>query len=1038
MREDTIYWRSFEELTNHPDFVKNSQNEFNLPTAAEQDEAAQAPDRRDFLKKVGFGLTAAALASCETPVRHVIPFLAAPEQIDYSNANYYATSYLLEGEYCSLLIKTKAGRPIKIEGNKLSSITRGGTSARVQASLLGLYDSARYKKPELGKKEATWAAVDAKLALAVKSGKKVVLVTPSTPSPSFNEVVSRLKASIPTFEHVVYDALPNSGIIKANKINFGTGVVPSYDFSKAHTIVSLGADFLGTWVSPIEYSRQFGKMRRLGKQTKHMSRLYVVEPLMSLTGANADVRIMAKASQVGAYAAALYNAVSAKMGQASGVDAVTGIDTKAIARMADDLVANKGASLVVAGSNDPAVQQVVNAINYTLGNYGNTLNLTIPLLTNTGTEEGIASLVTGLQNGSIGTVIFSGVDPVYTHPQGDTLKGLLKNAVTVSLDHTPTDTSDVCGIVAPGHHFLEAWGDYMPKPGFYSLGQPVITPLFQTRQAEETLLKLAGYNGQYYDFIQAVWKTKVFPQQSIYTSFTQFWNYTLHDGIFEVGRPSLRGKELAANGGDLEAPYEYLSISGTAPASFAFSNRVAATLAAKPASTGMEVVVYQKVGMGAGTQGNNPWLLEFPDPITRITWENYVTVAPEVATAKGISLNECQTSLVTVKVNGKEYSLPAIVQPGQDPNTLGIALGFGRKVVGKAGEGRGKNVFPLVSLAAGFTDYIAKGATLENTSETYMIGAVQTSHTNAGRPVIQEATLAEYQKEATAGRYMPKINTPDGPMNPTDLSLWKTEVNKRPNHAWGMNIDLNSCIGCGACVVSCNVENNVAIVGKQEVVNRREMHWIRIDRYYSSQKTRDEGASNTELETAAKNPRVTFQPMMCQHCNSAPCETVCPVLATTHSSEGLNQMTYNRCIGTRYCANNCPYKVRRFNWFSYPQNAERFSIGTFNDSLARMVLNPDVTVRARGVMEKCSFCIQRIQDGKLQAKKEGRRPVDGEIITACAQACPTDAITFGDMNDPNSRVSAAINEQYEERAFRVLEELNVRPSVSYLTKIRNT
>jgi molybdopterin-containing oxidoreductase family iron-sulfur binding subunit len=306
-----------------------------------------------------------------------------------------------------------------------------------------------------------------------------------------------------------------------------------------------------------------------------------------------------------------------------------------------------------------------------------------------------------------------------------------------------------------------------------------------------------------------------------------------------------------------------------------------------------------------------------------------------------------------------------------------------------------------------------------------------------GRPVIQEAHLDEYQKAPTAGRFFPTVNTPEGPMKPTDLSLWKTEVNKRPNHAWGMMIDLNTCIGCGACVVGCNVENNVAIVGKQEVVNRREMHWIRIDRYYSSVKSKADGATNAELETAAENPRVTFQPMMCQHCNNAPCETVCPVLATTHSTEGLNQMTYNRCIGTRYCANNCPYKVRRFNWFSYPQNPEKFAIGTFNDPLARMVLNPDVTVRARGVMEKCSFCIQRIQDGKLTAKKEGRRPVDGEIITACAQSCPTDAITFGDMNDPNSRISQAINEQYDERAFRVLEEYDTRPSVSYLTKIRN-
>ena len=1038
MSEDTIYWRSFEELTNHPEFVKNSQHEFNLPSAAEQEEAAQAPDRRDFLKKVGFGLTAAALASCETPVRKVIPYLAAPDNVDFTNANYYASSYMLDGEYCAILVKTKAGRPIKIEGNRLSSISRGGTSVRVQASLLGLYDNSRFTKPQINKKNATWADVDAQIATAVKSGKKVVLVTPSTPSPSFEEVVARVKAAIPTFEHVVYDALPASGIIKANKESFGTGVVPSYDFSKARTIVSLDADFIGTWLSPIEYSRQFSKMRKLGRQTKQMSRLYAVEPLLSLTGANADVRVISKATQVPAYAAALYNAVAAKLGAVAGAD-VTGVDAKAVARMADDLVANKGASLIVAGSNDPAVQTLVNATNYLLGNYGTTINLTTPLLTKVGTEEGIASVVAGLQNGAIGAVIFSGVDPIYTHPQGETLKGLLKNTVAISLDHTPNDTTDACSIIAAGHHFLESWGDAQPKPGFFSLTQPTVTPLFETRQAEETLLKMAGYKGDYYDFVRSVWKTKVFPLQTGFTGFTQFWNYALHDGIFEVGRPSLRGKDFNANGGDPEAPYEYLSLTGTAPA--AFSGNVSAASSAiqtrYQAGAGMEVVVYTKVGMGSGTLANNPWLLEFPDPISRVTWENYLTLAPSTALEKGISLVEGKTSLVKLKVGGKEFTMPAIVQPGQEKNTVGIALGFGRKVIGIAGKDMGKNAFPLVSFAEGFTNYVVKGASIENTGEEYMLGHVQTSHTNAGRPVIQEAKLAEYQKEPTAGREFVTITTPDGPMKPTDLSLWKSEAGRRPNHAWGMMIDLNTCIGCGACVVGCNVENNVAVVGKQEVVNRREMHWIRIDRYYSSTKTREEGASNTELETAAENPRVTFQPMMCQHCSNAPCETVCPVLATTHSTEGLNQMTYNRCIGTRYCANNCPYKVRRFNWFSYPQNKEKFAIGTFNDPLARMVLNPDVTVRARGVMEKCSFCIQRIQDGKLTAKKEGRRPVDGEITTACAQACPTDAIVFGDMNDPNSRVSAQINEQYAERAFHVLEEYNTRPSVGYLTKIRN-
>ncbi len=1037
MSQDTIYWRSFEELTNHPEFIKDSLREFNIPSPTEL-EQAQAPDRRDFLKKVGFGLSAAALASCEAPVRKVIPFLANPDNVDYSNANWYASSYMLDGEYCAILVKTKAGRPIKIEGNKLSSVTRGGTSVRVQASVLGLYDNSRYVKPQIDKKNATWQQVDEALAAAVKTGKRTVLVTPSMPSPSFEALVARMQAAIPGFEHVVYDALPASGIIKANKESFGQAVVPSYDFSKANTVVSFDADFLGTWLSPVEFSRAWARTRKLGPNNKRISKLFVVEPLMSLTGANADQRIMAKGSALGSHVAALYNAVMARTG-GSARAVVAGVDQKAIDKMADDLVANRGRSVVVAGSNDPAQQTLVNGINFALGNYGTTINLNTPVRTKQGTEEGIAGVLAGLENGSIGTVLFYNTDPVYTHPQGAALKAALKNATGVSLDSAPTDTADACKIVAAAHHYLESWNDFEPKTGFFSLQQPAISPLFETRQAEDTLLKLAGVGETYYDFVRATWRSRVFPQQTEYKGFNQFWNYALHDGIFEVGRPSLRGKDFAPNGtGDADERYEYLSLSGTAPA--AFAGNVGSAMSAvtgQAAGQGLELVLYPLMGMMAGVQGNNPMLLEFPDPISRVTWENYVTLAPTKAVELGVSLAEGRTSLVKLKVGGKELTMPAIVQPGQEKNTIGLAVGYGRTVVGEAGKGVGQNAFPFVNLSGGFQSYVVSGVSVENTKEEYMLGHVQTSHTNAGRPVIQEATLAEYQKNPTAGREFPMITTPDGKMKPTDLSLWKTEVNKRPNHAWGMVIDLNSCIGCGACVVGCNVENNVAVVGKQEVVNRREMHWLRIDRYYSSTKTREENATNEELETAAENPRVTFQPMMCQQCNNAPCETVCPVLATTHSTEGLNQMTYNRCIGTRYCANNCPYKVRRFNWFSYPQNKENFPTNPANDPLTRMVLNPDVTVRARGVMEKCTFCIQRIQDGKLTAKKDGRRPVDGEIVTACAQACPTEAIIFGDMNDPNSRVQLAIKEQYSERAFRVLEEYNTRPNVSYLTKIRN-
>ena len=1041
MNQDRIHWRSLDELTNHPDFVKNAGNEFNPPALGDSEgSVSDEPGRRDFLKLMGFGVAAATLAACDAPVKKAIPFLAKPENYDPSIPNWYASTYMEDGDYCAILVKTREGRPIKIEGNKLSSITRGGTSVRVQSSVLSLYDNTRFEEPQIDGKKATWEELDKQvsgaMAAATAAGKGLRLVMGTNPSPSFKVLLAQLSAKYPTLKVVTYDAVPYSGISRANYQAFGKAVVPSYDFSRAETIVTFGADFLGTWVSPIEFAKQFAKRRRLGKESKSMSRMYAFEPTMSLTGANADERTIVKASGLGIYVSALYSEVMAKTGQAG--TSVSTPDNGKLAKIATELVANRGRSLVVSGSNDPQVQLIVNAINFALANYGSTINLDVPNNTKGAGEEEFQNMLGEVAAGSVAAVMFLGVNPVYTHPNGKGLKDVLKNTFTLSFAEKADETSAICKYVAPNNHFLESWGDCEPKPGFYSLVQPTITPIFNTRQAAESLMAWAGMGNTYYDLIKSVWKGSIYPTQTLYSSFNQFWNYALHDGIYEVGRPSLRGRNFLTSTG--ETAYQYMNTLGVAPAAFN------ANMAAAQAGLGnsymlgnneLELIVYEKVGMGTGSQANNPWLQEFPDPISRVTWENYLTVSPAKAKELGITLVEGKASLVKLNVAGKEYELPAVIQPGQEKNTVAIALGYGRAVAGPSAKDKGLNAFPFLSFANGsLTNIVGKVAVSKGSSDEYMLGHVQTSHTYAGRPVVQESVLKEYQKDPKAGREFASVTTPEGKVKPTDISLWNSEVNKRPNHAWGMMIDLNTCIGCGACVAGCNVENNVPVVGKQEVVNRREMHWIRIDRYYSSVRTGKE-ATTDELETAAENPEVVFQPMMCQHCNNAPCETVCPVLATTHSTEGLNQMTYNRCIGTRYCANNCPYKVRRFNWFSYPQNKKNFPLNPANDALGRMVLNPDVTVRARGVMEKCSMCIQRIQDGKLNAKKEGRRPVDGEINTACAAACPTDAIVFGDMNDPESRITATIKEQYSERAFHVLEEINTKPSVGYLTKIRN-
>jgi molybdopterin-containing oxidoreductase family iron-sulfur binding subunit len=475
----------------------------------------------------------------------------------------------------------------------------------------------------------------------------------------------------------------------------------------------------------------------------------------------------------------------------------------------------------------------------------------------------------------------------------------------------------------------------------------------------------------------------------------------------------------------------------------------------KASGSGFELVIYEKVGLGSGAQANNPWLQEFPDPVTRACWENYLVIPSSLAKELGLTVTDGKTAKVNLKVGNKTIALPALVQPGQNVGTVGLAIGYGRTETGKTGKDIGVNAYPLLKLVNSTLSYAIDGVKVEKNDEVHLVAHVQTHHTVMGRPAIQETTLDKYLKDPVSGRYFPKITTPNGEEPAANFSLWfDNEIeripgemamgpNKRPNHQWSMVVDLNTCFGCGACVLACQVENNVPVVGKQEVLNRREMHWIRIDRYYSSdmskEKAKKDGVGLLDMyaasEIPSEDPEVVFQPLMCQHCNNAPCETVCPVLATTHSSEGLNQMTYNRCIGTRYCANNCPYKVRRFNWFSYPENKE-FDFNV-NNNLGKMVLNPDVTVRARGVMEKCSMCIQRVQEGKLYAKKEGRRPIDGEINTACAQACPTDAITFGDMADKEGKLYKLLAEHKDGRAYTLLEEINTKPSVVYLSKIRN-
>ena len=1014
------YWKGVEELRNDATFVKNANSEFASPGLNESSNdlndllGGSTTQRRDFLKVMGFGMAAVTLAACETPVHRAIPYINKPDFTFPSISDYYASTFSEGGDYAAILVETREGRPIKIEGNPQSGITNGRTTARIQASVLSLYDIDKLKGPRRGATDIDWATADREIINQLDSvagkGGAIRIVTSSLLSPTTKAVVADFVAKYPTTRHITYDANSVAGIIQANLNSFGKAVVPSYDFSKADTIVGIGADFLGSWIAPVEFMGAYAKGRKIGAVgggKKTMSRHYQFETGLSMTGSNADYRTAIKPSQEGLVIVALYNKVTAKLG-GTAVSALS-VEVDHLDKAATDLAKSRGKALVVSGSNDPNVQTVVNALNSLLGSYGTTIDIDTPVNYRQGSDQQMNAFTNEVKAGQVGAVLFFGANPVYDHPRGAELAvALPKIALSVSFADRADETASLSKYITPAPHYLESWNDAEPKQGYYSLAQPAISLIYKTRQFQSSLLTWAGKPGDYQTYLKSYWRTNYFPQSTGFSSFDKFWLQCLNDGVFEPNKNK-----------------------GQAVGGASFTGNVAQAVAGiaqryKP-TTGMELDLYESVGIGTGAMANNPWLQELPDPVSKVCWDNYAALSQKTAHDMGLAQND----MVTVAVNGKSIDLPVLVQPGQADNTVSIAIGYGREKGGKCANGVGKSAYPFATVVNGFVTYSAFNAKVEKASGTHVIAQTQTHDTVMGRTaVLQESRLAVYQKDPKAGRHEPKVQTSKGPTDPTNITLW--DGYGKPNHSWGMVIDLNSCIGCGTCIVACNVENNIQVVGRQEVINRREMHWMRIDRYYSSDA---EAEDYSALEVASANPEVTFQPMLCQHCSNAPCETVCPVLATTHSTEGLNQMTYNRCVGTRYCANNCPYKVRRFNWFKYHDN-DNFDY-QYNNDLGKMSINPDVTVRSRGVIEKCSFCVQRIQEGKLTAKKERRRLAPDEVQTACSQACPTNAITFGDMNNPESTISKVLMVEQQGRAFHVLEEINVRPQISYLTKIRN-
>ncbi|HVF96512.1 MAG TPA: 4Fe-4S dicluster domain-containing protein, partial [Flavisolibacter sp.] len=865
--------------------------------------------------------------------------------------------------------------------------------------------------------------------------------TSTVVSPSTKQVIADFLGRFPGSRHVQYDAVSYSGLITA----YG-GKIPAHNFDKAEVIVSLGADFLGTWLAPVEQARSYATKRKINEKAVAMSKHYQFESYLSMTGANADERFTHRPSETGLVALALL----AAMGGGGAAPSLPANLTKAVTKVANDLKAHNGRSLVVCGSNDPNVQSVVREINRLAGAAGTTIDAGSTLNFRQGNDAAMATLVDDMNGGRVGALLIYGANPVYDYVEADKFKrGLAKVKLTVSFNEKMDETTDMCQYALPTHHYLESWGDAEPRSGYISFIQPTIFPLFKTRPFQTSLLKWAGNNQDYETYFRSYWTGRLGSQAAL--------DKALQDGVLANGRTAtqLVNNPVVDTLRTITAPVITTNTQTTTTTNTTATIDLAAATAAITGgrkSTGNEVVLYQQVNMLTGKQGGNPWLLELPDPVTKATWDNYAMISTAKAKELGIDYEGMdyeyymEKPVIEVTANGKKLALPVLVIPGMDASTIAIAVGYGRsEKFAKATAGVGQNVFQFARInpTTRTIDYHNDATTsAKPVGDPHKIARIQTHNSYEGRTeVVKETTLATFKARPDDFMNFRKELTKDYGGRSGDYrkegTLYGDHV--QPGLKWGMSIDLNSCIGCGACVVACHLENNVPVVGKNEVLRAHEMHWLRIDRYFV---TNDKNPD--QLET------VVFQPMLCQHCDNAPCENVCPVAATMHSSEGINQMAYNRCIGTRYCANNCPYKVRRFNWGDYTGASTHGRLGPgsgtgvlndvvhqMNDELTHMVLNPDVVTRSRGVMEKCTFCVQRTQLGKLQAKMENRPLAGDEVQSACAQACPTSAIVFGNVNDNTSTVSKIRNEN-QRRLFYVIEQIHTLPNVNYLAKIRNT
>ena len=996
------YWRSLSELDQSPESRRFLEREF--PEGAS--ELPEGISRREMITLLGASLSLAGLSGCiRRPVEEIVPYVNAPEDIVPGIPRYFATTMPFGRSAYGLIVETHEGRPNKIEGNPAHPSTLGASSSRIQASVLGLYDPDRSHAIRLKGETRAWSDFvtawgELSKAHAADGGAGLAVLSESFSSPTLARLATEFRTRYPKATWATYEAVSDENRLAGLRAATGRDVDLMLRMDQASVILALDADPLLTDPEMIRHTRGFAAGRRAGASGGEMNRLYAVEAVFSLTGAMADHRLRLASRDIAPFLAALAARIGASAAGAAGAGAPSGVDPRWIDALAKDLLANRGKGLIVAGDRQPAaVHAAVCALNTSLGNTGKTVSYYETRDASLPSVSSLASLVGLMNGGTVQTLVVLGGNPVFDAPADlDFAAAMAKVPHSIVLGHSVDETSSKAEWHVPRAHYLESWGDARAVGGTLSVIQPLILPLFGGRTAVEMLGLIVGDKERPgYDIVRETWRPILGE-----ADFDKKWNRVLHDGLHA-------GSELT----------EVVPSAKTDAAALS-------SLAAAGSASDLEIVFVPSASLHDGRFANDGWLQELPDPLTKLTWDNPALISP--TTAESLDLED--EDVVRVEYAGRSLELPVCLVPGMTDGVVALTLGFGRSQAGRVGSGVGFDPFKVrSSKAPGFDT----GAKLTKLGRRYPLSATQEHGSMEGRPLVRESTLtalrskpapadkpaagAKPTEDAHAEESAPaaKPGTTSGGLgvfaeHPQHFSLWDPHSYDR-GYQWGMTIDLNSCIGCNACMTACQSENNIPVVGKDQVARGREMHWIRVDRYFSGE--------------PAGSPEVVFQPIPCMHCEDAPCEQVCPVAATVHDAEGLNVMVYNRCIGTRYCSNNCPYKVRRFNFFNFTKDKP--------ESL-KLAMNPDVTVRARGVMEKCTYCTQRINRAKIDARLAGREVRDGDVKTACQQACPASAIEFGNLRDPKSRVVQA---KADPRNYALLEELNTKPRTTYLAKVRN-